>query len=98
VSVTWSPTQGADEPPRVGYAIGKVVGNAVSRNKVRRRLQAVVATRALGLAPGTYLIGAGPTAAAATYDELSAALLAALVALPAPGGLPAAPQAVSGAA
>lgn len=82
----------------MGYAIGKVVGNAVSRNKVRRRLQAVVATQAPGLAPGTYLIGAGPAAAAATYDELSAALVAALVALPAPGGLLAAPQAVSGAA
>lgn len=82
----------------MGYAIGKVVGNAVSRNKVRRRLQAAVAALAPGLAPGTYLIGAGSEAAAATYDELSAALLAALVALPHPGGLPAAPQVVSGAA
>lgn len=77
-------------PPRVGYAIGKVVGGAVTRNRVRRRLQAAVASVAPELGPGSYLIGAGPLAATASYAELATALVAALRALPAPGGLPAA--------
>ena len=98
MSVTWSPAPGATSPPQVGYAVGKVVGNAVTRNKVRRRLQAIVASFASDLAPGTYLVGAGPTAATATYAELSSALVTALVALPSPGGLSAAPHVPAGAA
>jgi ribonuclease P protein component len=98
VSVTWVDGP-AGEPPRVAYAIGKVVGNAVVRNRVRRRLQAALATVAASLGPGTYLVGAGPAAASAPYAELSASLVAALVALPAPGGLATVPQAhVAGAA
>lgn len=34
--------------PRVGFAVGKVLGGAVERNRVRRRLRAVVGRR-LGL-------------------------------------------------
>ena len=97
--MTWAPAPEGDEPPRVGYAVGKVVGNAVTRNKVRRRLQAAVAAVATDLGPGAYLIGAGPAAATATYAELSASLCAALAGLPHPGGLrPARPGALSGAA
>ena len=98
VSVTWAPAADAAQPPQVGYAVGKVVGNAVVRNKVRRRLQAIVAALARDLAPGTYLVGAGPAAATATYGELSSALMAALTALPAPGGLSSAPHVPAGAA
>jgi ribonuclease P protein component len=96
VSVTWLPPAGgelpgAGAPPQVGYAIGKVVGGAVRRNLVRRRLQAVVASVAADLAPGTYLIGAGPDALGTTFEELRAALLDAFRRVPAPGGLSAAP-------
>lgn len=31
--------------PRVGFAVGKVLGGAVERNRIRRRLRAVVARR-----------------------------------------------------
>ena len=97
--MTWVPAADVDQPPRVGYAVGKVVGNAFTRNKVRRRLQAAVAAVAVDLGPGAYLIGAGPGGALATYAELAASLEAALVALPSPGGLRAAPpRALSGAA
>lgn len=89
MSVTWAPAPAPDQPPRVGYAIGKVVGKAVTRNKVRRRLQAAVAAVSADLGPGTYLIGAGPAAASATYGELSSALVGALTGLPALAGLPA---------
>jgi ribonuclease P protein component len=59
-------------PPRVAYAIGRAVGPAVVRNKVRRRLRAVAAD--LALPSGAYLISATPSAASATYGELHAAV------------------------
>jgi hypothetical protein len=50
-----------------------------------------VASVAADLAPGTYLIGAGPDALGTTFEELRAALLDAFRRVPAPGGLSAAP-------
>jgi len=44
------------------------VGSAVTRNKVRRRLRAIV--RTTDLAPGSYLISVSPSAATASYAEL----------------------------
>jgi ribonuclease P protein component len=56
------------QPPRVAFAIGRAVGPAVVRNRIRRRLRsALLATE---LTPGLYLIGAAPAAAARSYDEL----------------------------
>lgn len=88
MSVSWASATDPSEPPRVGYAIGKVVGGAVTRNLVRRRLQAALRPLVVDLGPGTYLVGAGPASATATYDELAGALATALAALPAPAGLP----------
>lgn len=66
----------ADDPSaavRVAYAIGKRVGGAVVRNRLRRRLRAVFAELAeTDLAPGDYLVGAAPEAAVLTLPELSA--------------------------
>jgi ribonuclease P protein component len=68
-------------PPRVAFAIGRPVGTAVVRNRVRRRLRALCQAHAREFAPGhTYLIGANPRAAVATYGELDEALGALLVA------------------
>ena len=52
-------------PPRVAYAIGRTVGGAVVRNRLRRRLRALVHDRARAgqLRPGWYLVGATPAAA-----------------------------------
>ena len=70
------------EPPRVAYAIGRGVGGAVVRNRVRRRLRAATRTHAEHLLPGhAYLVGASPAAADRTYAELSGALSDALRAL-----------------
>jgi ribonuclease P protein component len=61
--------------PRVAYAVGRSVGNAVERNRLRRRLRAVVRSRAALLRRDrAYLISAGPRAAAMTALELSAAV------------------------
>ena len=60
-----------DDPPRVAYALGKSVGGAVQRNRVRRRLRAAVRDCAGELEPGrAYLLGARPEAAAMPYRDL----------------------------
>ena len=62
--------QVGDAPqPRVGYAVGKRVGNAVARNRLRRRLRAAAGETG-DLALGAYLISAGPAATALSYEEL----------------------------
>lgn len=58
---------------RVAYAIGRKVGPAVVRNRLRRRLRSAV--RELdrsdgGLAPGAYLVALRPQAAHRSYDQL----------------------------
>jgi ribonuclease P protein component len=63
------------EPPRVAYAVGRNVGNAVVRNRVRRRLRSAVAEHAQTLRPGWgYLVRASASAADATYSELNDAV------------------------
>ena len=57
--------------PHVGYAIGRSVGPAVTRNLIRRRLRALIRDRSTGLAPGLYLIGARPEAAGLSFIELT---------------------------
>lgn len=58
------------EPPRVAYTIGRRVGPAVVRNRLRRRLRMLMRRAAPHLRPGAYLIAAAPEAAALTYAEL----------------------------
>jgi ribonuclease P protein component len=65
-------------PPRVAYSVGRKVGSAVIRNRLRRRLRAIVADYAARLAPGAYLISARPRAAQMSFDELRSAVGGAL--------------------
>jgi len=53
---------------RVAFAVGRRVGPAVVRNRVRRRLRA--AARELDLPAGAYLVAAEPAAAALEYHDL----------------------------
>lgn len=64
------------KPPRVAYAISKKVGTAVERNRVRRRLRALV--RQQVPPPGAYLIGAGAAAVGSSSEELGRDLRSAL--------------------
>jgi ribonuclease P protein component len=64
-------------PPRVAFAIGRAVGPAVARNRLRRRLRALL-TSELEPPPGWYLIGARPSANELTFDQLRNELTALL--------------------
>ena len=55
-------------PPQVAFAIGRAVGSAVRRNRLRRRLRAVLA--ACDIPPGLYLVGARTPACEQTFAEL----------------------------
>ena len=76
--MTWAPAVDADAaaPARVAFAIGRRVGGAVERNRLRRRLRAALAE--FDLAPGSYLVAAGPEAAHLSWTELRTALAEAL--------------------
>ena len=60
--------------PQVGYALGRSFGSAVERNRLRRRLRALVKGLAGEFPPGVYVFGASPQAKAASQDELVASL------------------------
>lgn len=55
-------------PPQVAFAIGRAVGSAVRRNRLRRRLRAVLA--ASDVPAGLFLIGARSPACEQTFDDL----------------------------
>jgi ribonuclease P protein component len=66
----------------VAFAVGRRAGNAVTRNRIRRRLRAVM--RELASEPdapvrsGAYLIGADASAATLPYQELKQIVQAAI--------------------
>jgi ribonuclease P protein component len=65
--------------PRVGITVSSRVGNAVVRNRVRRRLREALRARFDRLTSGQdILVVARPASAAATWPELSDALDVAL--------------------
>ena len=67
-------------PPRVAYAVGRGVGSAVHRNRLRRRLRAAEREHGAHLTDGcAYLVSASPAAAAYSYAELTTTLGALLV-------------------
>ena len=66
-------------PTRVGFVVSRSVGAAVVRNRVRRRLRHLAAGHLDRLPPGSrVVVRALPGSAVATYDQLAAALRAAL--------------------
>ena len=75
-----------DEPAlastaRAGFVVSKAVGNAVVRNRVRRRLRHLVRPLLAGLPEGSLLVvRALPPAAEASFAALGADLEAALAA------------------
>jgi ribonuclease P protein component len=70
VSVRFLP---GDAPPRVAFAVGRSVGSAVTRNRVRRRLRA--GARQLAgdgtLGGGSLLISTRPAVTELTFEQLT---------------------------
>lgn len=56
--------------PHVGYAIGRQVGGAVVRNRLRRRLQAIMSNHDVNLTPGWYLLGVSVVARTYSFAQL----------------------------
>ena len=65
--------------PRLGLSVSKKVGNAVTRNAVRRRLKEVFHST-IERIPGSFdlVVSAKPAAAEATFEELNQEFLRAL--------------------
>jgi ribonuclease P protein component len=78
VTVTYAAVGTASEP-RVAYAVGKRVGKAVVRNRLRRQLRAAVEC-VPGLEPGAYLVAADPGALGLSYEDLRTKVATAMTA------------------
>jgi ribonuclease P protein component len=70
---------GVATPPRAGFVVGRGVGNAVVRNRTRRRLRHLVHARLAGLPDNsTLVVRALPSAADLSSEQLAAHLDAGL--------------------
>lgn len=68
-----------DALPQIGFIVGRVVGGAVVRNRVRRRLRHLVREHVARLPRGSLLVvRANPSATDARRDELARELDSAL--------------------
>jgi ribonuclease P protein component len=56
----------------VGYAIGRNVGGAVLRNRIRRQLRSLLESRSDQLPAGWYLVGVQPRVSAMSWTDLGA--------------------------
>lgn len=62
------------EAAHVGYAIGRKVGNAVERNRLRRRIRAALGQHEAQLPAGRYLIGVSPRPTQPSWHEVQQAV------------------------
>lgn len=67
-------TDGQELPPRVAFAVGRRVGSAVLRNRIRRQLRAILRCLARSdtefFPSGDYLVRVFPSAASLNFSEL----------------------------
>ncbi len=62
----------------MGYAVNRKVGSAVVRNRLKRRLRAIVSDQAASLPAGAYVVRTGPGGSLLGFDELKDAMTRAL--------------------
>jgi ribonuclease P protein component len=56
----------------VGYAIGRNVGGAVLRNRIRRQLRSLLEAKSDQLPAGWYMVGVQPRVGTMTWTDLGA--------------------------
>lgn len=85
VGIVWTDDAGPG-PPRVAYGVGRRTGSAPVRNRLRRRLRAIMRDLAADglVVRGAYLVHARPEATTLPFAELAALVRAAVGSLPAP--------------
>ncbi len=64
--------------PEVAYAISRRVGNAVVRNRIRRRLRAIISELAPSFPTGAYVVRVGPDGPTLGFEELKVTMRQAL--------------------
>ena len=70
-----APQDGDGAPTRSGFVVGRRIGNAVERNRVKRRLREAVRARSAALASGKDLVWiARPPIVAADFAAVEAAV------------------------
>lgn len=65
----------------MAFAISKAVGTAPVRNRVRRRLRALLAELAPDVPPGAYLFRVSPAVVSLTFDEMRSIVSSAIAAI-----------------
>jgi ribonuclease P protein component len=81
------------QPPRFGFTVTKKIGNAVVRNRIRRRLRAAARAAALHAKPGAdYVLIARAAALTLPFDRLVTDLIAGLTALAPPAAATTGPR------
>jgi ribonuclease P protein component len=72
ISATWIPSSATGQTHRhqLALAVGRNVGGAVVRNRLRRRLRAIFTALSPDVVAGTFLLGAGPSAAELAFVDL----------------------------
>ena len=80
VTVTYLPAGAGSTATRVAFGVSRKVGNAVTRNRTRRRLRSVMQGLDVspdGLRPGTYLLTTRPEVVDVDYRRLAELVAAA---------------------
>ena len=70
---TWCPDP-STSTTSVAFALGRALGPAVTRNRLRRRLRAILRELEPSLPGGQLVIGANPQAVELTFDDLRSEL------------------------
>jgi len=78
VRVQFLPAPDAEQSWQVAFAVPRKVGSAVERNRIRRRLRAVVAETAAAIPSGSYLVGIDQGVRGLPFQELRTKVIEAM--------------------